>query len=609
MVFSFQTDARPFACTLSGDADGVVVDETAGTVSIPTDRPRVVALQIGLLPGVIERGASKPLDWTDVDSDAAPWGVVPDSEEVGGFCLRSGEIDAGETSSVEATLSGPGTLSFKWKVPAGRGDYARVYLDGEVQKSIQRVTDWQTVTLDIPAGEHTVRWSYERGSGSASGEDAAFLDDVDWRPEVALSVASAFGTATPEVGTHTLVYGDEVVASAVAPEPENGTRRVCTGWTGTGSVPSVGTGTNATFVVESDSTLQWNWQTNIWISIATDGPVGVDMADGWFALGEAVVAHFSPNVDFFTLALADDTDGVTLDESARTIAIPADRPRALTLTVTELTLKSALDAGNLVWETSGEADWFPQVAVSADGVSSARSGGLSGGDEVSALETTVLGGGTFAWSWRLDAGSRSNSGVDVLLDGEWLDSYSPTTDWSQETLQITGDGPHTIRFEFWNAGTAATADDCAYIDQVTWTGAAPEAVTVDDVDVPTDWLATQAAAILAEHDGDYEAAALSTAANGVNKVWECYVAGISPTDETARFEARIEIDKDGRPCVSWTPKLSPEEEEKRVYVIYGTSDLKSTNWTPVDDGNMDAMRFFKVKVEMRPPMPATYSGQ
>lgn len=750
--FYFQPSTQPFIYSLIGDTDGVWVNEAAGTIAIPTDRPRNVALHVVSRGEAAETGASKPLDWASTEARAAPWFVFSDCAEVDGFCLRSGEINANTNSVLEATIIGKGRLSFKWKISSGRGDFCKFFLDGVEQASITRSTAWQTVSLDIPAGEHTVRWCYERGSGSATGEDAAFLDDVDWRPEVALAVASAFGTATPDAGTHTFVYGDEVVASAVAPEPENGTRRVCTGWTGTGSAPAVGaesnvsftitndtsivwnwrtdyltgisvsggsgdfgpqwvasgetvevalspaaqlyeislsgdtegvtlngttlrfvadrprqinatitevkvslavesewgvpsptngvhvlswgtlmsasvaepeptngvlyvctgwtgtgsvpesgTGTNIAFTIESDSSIRWNWQTNVWISIAANGPVGVDVADGWFALGEAVVAQYSPNVDFFTIALSGDTDGVVLDESARTIAIPADRPRSVTLSIAELTLKKALDAGSLTWGTSGNATWFPQIDVSADGVSSARSGGLSNGDEVSALETTVQGGGTFAWSWRLGVSGDSNSGVDVLLDGEWLDAYYPGTDWSRETLEITGDGTHTIRFEFWNAGTET--GDCAYLDQVSWSGGVPSHdIVIGNVRIPSDWIEEKAASALARADGDHEAAANATAANGINKVWECYVAGISPTDETARFEATIEI-VDGKPVVRWNPPLSAEEEAKRTRKILGRRSLDdSEGWQDVsslDDPEAAGYRFFKVSVEMK----------
>ena len=49
------------------------------------------------------------------------------------------------------------------------------------------------------------------------------------------------------------------------------------------------------------------------------------------------------------------------------------------------------------------------------------------------------------------------------------------------------------------------------------------------------------------------------AANGVNKVWECYVAGISPTNATQVFRTVISWE-DGEPKISWEQKLAIDEE-------------------------------------------------
>ena len=559
--------------------------------------------------------------WTSRNASSA-WFSVADKTASDGACLRSGAISSSETTSVETTLVGPGTLSFKWKVPAGRGDYARVYLDDVEQATINRKTEWQTASLDIPAGEHVVRWSYERGSGSATGEDAAFLDDVDWRPQVSLAVSSAFGAASPAAGAHTLVYGDEVAASVATPEPADGTRRVCTGWTGTGSVPAMGIGTNVSFRIEEDSTLSWNWRTdhwidvavsggtadfasqwieagtqvavtvvpvthlykiafagdtngvslagttltiladgpreiavtveevkvslavesewgvpsptngvhslswgteikanasepepadgfrcvctgwsgtgsvpsngtdtnvafrieenssvvwnwktNVWIELSTSGPLEADFVQGWIDQGSNVVVSWTPMVPYFTIALTGDTSGSFLDENARTLAIPADRPRFVTLAAKELTLAGALDGPGLCWTTDGAATWFPQIAETHDTKAAAKSGSVLG-DETSALEVALNGDGTFAWSWRIDAAG--NAGVDVLLDGEWIEGFAPSAEWTHRTLEITGDRPHTVRFEFWNEGTEATISDCAWLDAVTWEPAEAE---------------------------------------------------------------------------------------------------------------------------------------
>jgi len=107
------------------------------------------------------------------------------------------------------------------------------------------------------------------------------------------------------------------------------------------------------------------------------------------------------------------------------------------------------------------------------------------------------------------------------------------------------------------------------------------------------WLEESGSTFLIASGGDYEAAATATAANGM-KVWECYVAGLDPTNANSRFEAKIEV-KDGVPTVAWTPNLN-ESEPTRVYTIYGKESLSnSEGW--VSPTNL-LHRFFKVGVEM-----------
>ena len=89
-----------------------------------------------------------------------------------------------------------------------------------------------------------------------------------------------------------------------------------------------------------------------------------------------------------------------------------------------------------------------------------------------------------------------------------------------------------------------------------------------------------------------------TAANGVNKVWECYVAGLCPTNSAEVFRTVISWEN-GEPKISWEPKLSADEESRRVYTEIGKTNLHDNGWTDVSTSNRAGMRFFKVKVEMR----------
>ncbi len=80
-------------------------------------------------------------------------------------------------------------------------------------------------------------------------------------------------------------------------------------------------------------------------------------------------------------------------------------------------------------------------------------------------------------------------------------------------------------------------------------------------------------------------------------VWQDYVAGTDPTDVNDVFKASVAFDE-GKPVVSWTPELKPEQASLRKYTVYGKARLTDSEWTVVD-GNEADFNFFKVTVEMR----------
>jgi hypothetical protein len=94
----------------------------------------------------------------------------------------------------------------------------------------------------------------------------------------------------------------------------------------------------------------------------------------------------------------------------------------------------------------------------------------------------------------------------------------------------------------------------------------------------------------------YEAVAFTNAANGVNKVWECYAAGLDPTNPASTFTAAIAF-SNGAPVVSWTPDLNEKNTKtERSYVLEGTPTLTNA-WGPTNS----ASRFFRVKVTLPHP--------
>ncbi len=387
----------------------------------------------------VETGAS--LTWIMPPPSSAAWSIVESGGTLEGPCLRSDPTGSSESAIIEATLSGAGLLTFDWRISSYRGHYARFYIDGVLTESITRLTDWGTVSAILDDGVHRLRWTYEKGSGATSNEDAAFLDNVCWQP---------------------------------------------------------------------------------------------------------------------------------------------------------LSLSQALDGTNIVWTSGEDAAWVPQIGVTFDGIDAVRSRAVIG-MQSSRIEATVTGAGTMSWAWK--ASVAGIAGVDVYLDGEvlyddgvFLDGPS---DWAMASIDIQGSGRHVICFEFWNCGTESTIDDCAYLDCVTWVPKVSENVVVGNVEIPVAWLNENAASFVDGNAGAYEAAALATAANGVNKVWECYVAGLVPTNATDLFRTVISIGADGAPEISWEPDLNEGgTKQERVYTVEGRESLTDGDWGPTNA----ASRFFRVKV-------------
>lgn len=81
-------------------------------------------------------------------------------------------------------------------------------------------------------------------------------------------------------------------------------------------------------------------------------------------------------------------------------------------------------------------------------------------------------------------------------------------------------------------------------------------------------------------------------------VWQDYVAGTDPTDETNVFTASITI-VDGKVKVSYSPELDDARKALRKYTTWGKVKLTDKDWSVVGEGEEGNFNFFKVTVEMR----------
>ncbi len=105
-------------------------------------------------------------------------------------------------------------------------------------------------------------------------------------------------------------------------------------------------------------------------------------------------------------------------------------------------------------------------------------------------------------------------------------------------------------------------------------------------------------AIIEAKGDDYNAVVALPAANGINTIGQCLIAGISPTEADAKFEVSIEI-VNGEPMITYTPDLNEGgTKQERVYTIEGCAEL-GDEWTEIkSDADKEGLRFFRVKVAL-----------
>jgi uncharacterized repeat protein (TIGR02543 family) len=161
-----------------------------------------------------------------------------------------------------------------------------------------------------------------------------------------------------------------------------------------------------------------------------------------------------------------------------------------------------------------------------------------------------------------------------------------------------------FRFAGWAlapGGAVAYADGETVKDLTTQPNAAVSLYAVWTVaetatGVPHSWLASYG--LGGGTAADCEAAANAMAANGIYTVRECYVAGLDPTDESAKFTAEIALDGNGIPEVQ---SVDPDLGEERNYTLQGKKDLMDEDWTDmaiVPESEKDEYRFFCVGVAL-----------
>jgi formylglycine-generating enzyme len=111
----------------------------------------------------------------------APWVVDSNNPSSGNYSVHSGAIGDYQSSILKVTSNCTmGKISFKKKVSSEQNfDFLTFYIDGVYKGEWSGEQDWSSVSYTTTPGTHTFKWEYTKDRGSAYGEDAAWIDDID----------------------------------------------------------------------------------------------------------------------------------------------------------------------------------------------------------------------------------------------------------------------------------------------------------------------------------------------------------------------------------------------------------------------------------------------
>ncbi|MCA1746152.1 MAG: hypothetical protein LC655_00535, partial [Bacteroidales bacterium] len=137
------------------------------------------ATRLGLIIEDWESGDFDAFDW-QFTMNEEHWEIVSDETYQGDFAAKSGEIFAGQSSSLSITLDvqSADSITFYRKVSSSPLDYLRFFIDGVMLGQWAGDQDWLHVSFPVEPGTRTFTWSYQRGIFPPQNEDCAWIDDI-----------------------------------------------------------------------------------------------------------------------------------------------------------------------------------------------------------------------------------------------------------------------------------------------------------------------------------------------------------------------------------------------------------------------------------------------
>jgi hypothetical protein len=167
-------------------ASAALSDEGGYSVVVSNTYGSVVSSNVLLT--VVQRTLGAAVEATNLawsTSAGGAWYWQSDESRDGSDAARSGAIPNYQESWLQTTVTGPGLLTFWWRVSSEGGcDWLEFYLGGVLQAGrLSGESGWQQMRFHVPAGATPLRWRYTKDFSDTAGQDCAWVDQVAFAPD------------------------------------------------------------------------------------------------------------------------------------------------------------------------------------------------------------------------------------------------------------------------------------------------------------------------------------------------------------------------------------------------------------------------------------------
>ncbi|MGJ8725469.1 MAG: Ig domain-containing protein [Roseibacillus sp.] len=543
---------------------GMSLDETTGIISgTPTGSSSYPFTLTATNPGgeadlAITFEVVTPIPLPEsVDATELSFSTLGDSNWFGQASVTFDSSDAArspylvnnQSASMTTTVEGPIALSYRAKTSSEANyDFLKFYLDGQEQVGAPAISgeiDWQLVTISIPVGTHTLRWSYEKDFSVSNGQDAAWVDDIQFSDTVDLPTA---------LDTTNFIWstsGSEFWVGQTSTNSDGFDAAQATLGVGYSFSSSLET------TVTGEGTLSFWWKT---LSNENEDSLRFYLND----VEHVAAPEISGDVDWQQVIIPIPPGTHALEWILTKEAFEDEEIMGWVDQVDFNQLLLAVDNSGLALVNSGEANWaIVQDQANGntfDGVDSAQSGNIN--HSQSSTMTTTISGEDFLSFWWKTSTEANFDHLIFTINGVEIMRQSGENDWTYFETYLLGPGPHNLSWTYDKDGTVDGGQDSTWIDQV----------LLGANSLYANWAEASIASGL---DRSFDAVSLPTGiSNGITYVFgSASIEAIGgnpsgtgqillPANVPSDVDLYLEVSNSqiGTPLVNWNPVVAWEED-------------------------------------------------